>query len=220
MSIFLFTFTLNLLPNFRFQEHRTAKGGNYLCAHLRRADFLHGRDETTPSLRSAATQVLHKLKELHLKSVFISSDCTGQEYRNFKSFLSRYRVTKFTPSSNEERDRLKPGGIAIVDQIICSHARWDYLLLSFIFTENLMLLKRFRSQNWIMFYCVFFCLLFKKQKTSDRFFIGTYESTFTYRIYEEREILGFPTETTFNTFCKSPYGNEKCSRNAVWPIVF
>lgn len=105
------------------QDNRKAKGGNYLCAHLRRADFLHGREETTPSLRSAAAQIMHKLKELDLKTVFVSSDCTGQEYRNFKSFLSRYRVTKFKPSSSDERDQLKPGGIAIVDQIICSHAR-------------------------------------------------------------------------------------------------
>lgn len=105
------------------QEHRNAKGGNYVCGHLRRADFVQGREETTPSLRSAATQILVKLKELHIKNVFVSSDCTGQEFRNFKSFLSRYRVTKFVPSSMEERERLKPGGIAIIDQIICSHAR-------------------------------------------------------------------------------------------------
>lgn len=114
--IFLF---FNLIP----QEHRKAKGGNYLCAHLRRADFLHGREETTPTLRSAATQILQKLKELQLKTVFVSSDCTGQEYRSFKSFLSRYRVAKFIPSTIDEREQLRPGGIAIVDQIICSHAR-------------------------------------------------------------------------------------------------
>lgn len=105
------------------QEHRGAKGGNYICAHLRRADFVHGREETTPTLRSAATQILVKLKELHLKNVFVASDCTGQEFRSFKSYLSRYSVHRFTPSSADERNRLKPGGIAIVDQIICSHAK-------------------------------------------------------------------------------------------------
>lgn len=157
------------------QEHRTARGGNYLCVHLRRADFLHGREETTPTLRSAATQILQKLKALQLRAVFVSSDCTGQEYRSFKSFLSRYQVTRFQPSSSVERDRLKPGGIAIVDQIICSNARY---------------------------------------------FMGTFESTFTYRIYEEREILGFPSETTFNTLCKSSQETEECSKNSVWPIVF
>lgn len=146
-----------------------------MCAHLRRADFLHGREETTPTLRSAATQILQKLKALQLRAVFVSSDCTGQEYRSFKSFLSRYQVTRFQPSSAAERERLKPGGIAIVDQIICSHARY---------------------------------------------FMGTFESTFTYRIYEEREILGFSSESTFNTLCKSSQETEECSKNAVWPIVF
>lgn len=158
-----------------WQEHRTANGGNYLCAHLRRADFLYGREETTPTLRSAATQILHKLKELQLRTVFVSSDCSGQEYRSFKSFLSRYQVTRFQPSSAAERTQLKPGGIAIVDQIICSHARY---------------------------------------------FMGTFESTFTYRIYEEREILGFPSETTFNTLCRSPNKSDECFKNSVWPIAF
>lgn len=52
-----------------------------------------------------------------------------------------------------------------------------------------------------------------------RYFIGTYESTFTYRIYEEREILGFPQENTFNTFCKFS-DDVSCSRNPTWPIVY
>ncbi|XP_031626826.1 GDP-fucose protein O-fucosyltransferase 2 [Contarinia nasturtii] len=157
------------------REHRNAKGGKYICGHLRRADFVQGREETTPSLRSAATQILVKLKELQIKNMFVSSDCTGQEFRSFKSYLSRYSVHRFTPSSAEERRRLKPGGIAIVDQAICSNARY---------------------------------------------FIGSYESTFTYRIYEEREIMGFPQETTFNTFCKTPYETDKCARNSHWPIVY
>lgn len=53
-----------------------------------------------------------------------------------------------------------------------------------------------------------------------RYFIGSYESTFTYRIYEEREIMGFPSESTFNTFCKSPNENDKCAKNSHWPIVY
>ena len=34
-----------------------------------------------------------------------------------------------------------------------------------------------------------------------QYFIGTYESTFSFRIQEEREILGLSSETTFNRFC-------------------
>lgn len=100
-----------------------AVGGGYVCAHLRRADFLRGREKTTPSLRSAATQISTQLKRFNLTTVFIASDCTGKEFHDLKGYLKQYRVVKFTPASNEERDRLRPGGVAIVDQIICSHSR-------------------------------------------------------------------------------------------------
>ena len=56
----------------------------------------------------------------------------------------------------EELKRFKDGGVAVIDQIVCSHARY---------------------------------------------FIGTYESTFSFRIQEEREILGFNPTSTFNRFC-------------------
>lgn len=52
-----------------------------------------------------------------------------------------------------------------------------------------------------------------------RYFIGTFESTFTYRIYEEREIMGFPIKSTFNTFCKNE-DLSKCEQNSVWPIAY
>ncbi|MPC16260.1 GDP-fucose protein O-fucosyltransferase 2 [Portunus trituberculatus] len=63
------------------------------------------------------------------------------------------------------------GGAAIVDQIICSHARY---------------------------------------------FVGSYESTFSFRIQEEREILGFTEETTFNRLCGS---SSKCEQPAKWRII-
>ena len=49
-----------------------------------------------------------------------------------------------------------------------------------------------------------------------RFFIGTSESTFTFRIQEDREILGFPVDSTFNTLC----GKDKCSKGSRWEIVW
>ncbi|XP_058444275.1 GDP-fucose protein O-fucosyltransferase 2 [Malaya genurostris] len=154
--------------------YRKARGGDYLCAHLRRADFLHGRQKTTPSLRAAASQIKQRLLELGLRKVFISSDCDRTEFHELKNHLKRFKVVRYTPESKQEAERLKDGGIAIIDQIICSHARY---------------------------------------------FVGTYESTFTYRIYEEREILGFAKDLTFNTFCKDEElgGSEK---NSVWPIQY
>lgn len=103
---------------------RESKGGEYLCAHLRRADFLYGREKTTPTLLSAAKQIKMKLKELNLEKVFISSDCSRNEFKDLKSHLSpRFKVLRFTPESTKEKIAIKDGGIAIVDQIICSQSR-------------------------------------------------------------------------------------------------
>lgn len=155
---------------------RKMKGGDYVCAHLRRADFVYGREKTTPTLRSASAQIKRLSKQLALDQIFLSSDCTRAELMDLLSFMKRLRVYKYIPHVDEEAGEapLKDGEVAIIDQIICSKAR---------------------------------------------FFIGTYESTFTYRIYEEREIFGFPQQTTFNTFCKNENLSD-CERNSVWPIVY
>ena len=65
------------------------------------------------------------------------------------------------------------GGVAIVDQSICSHARY---------------------------------------------FLGSYESTFTFRIQEEREVLGFSTKKTFDMFCAD--GKFDCERGSIWKIEY
>ncbi|KAG4080160.1 hypothetical protein HA402_008231 [Bradysia odoriphaga] len=157
------------------KSHRSAVGGDYVCAHIRRADFVLGREKTTPSLRSVGNQVKVRLKQLDSSKIFISSDCSGSEFKTLKSYLMRHKVYRYQPESAEQKNRIKDGGMAIIDQIICSHARY---------------------------------------------FIGTYESTFTYRIYEEREIMGFPKNSTFNTFCKNDdVSDEDCEKNSVWLIV-
>lgn len=48
------------------------------------------------------------------------------------------------------------------------------------------------------------------------YFIGTHESTFTYRIQEEREIMGFDSLTTFNRFCPAV---GPCEEPSKWTIV-
>lgn len=156
------------------RAYRGAVGGDYLAVHFRRGDFVHGRQKTTPTLKSAATQIREQLQLLNLTTVYIATDTTAMELTNLKAYLQRVRVRRFTPESLTQKAFIKDGGQAIVDQIICAHARH---------------------------------------------FIGTFESTFTYRIYEEREILGFPQHTTFNTLCK--YATlADCEKNSVWPIVY
>uniref|UniRef100_UPI00358F2B64 GDP-fucose protein O-fucosyltransferase 2 isoform X2 n=1 Tax=Myxine glutinosa TaxID=7769 RepID=UPI00358F2B64 len=51
-----------------------------------------------------------------------------------------------------------------------------------------------------------------------RYFIGTALSTFSFRIHEEREILGFAPSTTYNRFC----GDNKtsCEPPTHWKIVY
>lgn len=51
-----------------------------------------------------------------------------------------------------------------------------------------------------------------------RYFIGTHVSTFSFRIQEEREILGFDPKTTFNTLCGDE--DEECEQPAKWKIVY
>ncbi|XP_026749235.2 GDP-fucose protein O-fucosyltransferase 2 [Galleria mellonella] len=48
------------------------------------------------------------------------------------------------------------------------------------------------------------------------YFIGTHESTFTFRIQEEREILGFRSSTTFNRLCPD---RGRCERPSKWTII-
>ncbi|EDW43827.1 GDP-fucose protein O-fucosyltransferase 2 [Drosophila sechellia] len=152
---------------------RNAKGGDYLCAHLRRGDFVRSREATTPTLKTAAQQVKQLLRAFNVTTVFLATDATPYELMELKELFYRFRLVHFAPESNVQRRELKDGGVAVVDQLVCAYARY---------------------------------------------FVGTYESTFTYRIYEEREILGFTQTSTFNTFCKALGGS--CSRNAVWPIVW
>ncbi|CAB0018527.1 unnamed protein product [Nesidiocoris tenuis] len=53
---------------------RKVKGGLYICAHLRRGDFLYGRKNEVPTLESAADQLITVLVEQNLKTVFLCTD--------------------------------------------------------------------------------------------------------------------------------------------------
>jgi len=43
-------------------------------------------------------------------------------------------------------------------------------------------------------------------------------STFSFRIHEEREILGFQPETTFNCFCGD--SDKDCEQPTKWVVVY
>lgn len=153
------------------KRRRNAVGGAYVSVHLRRRDFLVGRSSTVPTIKSAASQIKDTLDQLKLNTVFVATDATGEEFDEIKEHLSNYTVLRFIPS-DDVLNKFKDGGVAIIDQIICSYARY---------------------------------------------FIGTAESTFTFRIQEDREIIGFPTKTTFNYLCNDA---KKCGSDGQWEIVW
>ena len=78
----------------------------------------------------------------------------------------------------------------------------------------------FQATHLLQHYCL---LLFKMYLNHlfivlFRFFIGTSVSTFSFRIHEEREILGFDPKTTYNRFCGDT--EKECEQPTHWKIVY
>ncbi|XP_071100851.1 GDP-fucose protein O-fucosyltransferase 2-like [Haliotis cracherodii] len=165
-----------------------AKGGPYIGVHLRRADFAISRKKDTPTFSAAAEKIIELLKKYDLKKVFIATDAREEwEFDEVKNLLSGYEVYRFRPSK-EILEKYMDGGVAIIDQWICAHARY---------------------------------------------FIGTRESTFSFRIQDEREIMGFDSDLTFNSFCgqgrdkgeekpnqPDDYEEDFCRQPSRWEIVY
>lgn len=63
------------------------------------------------------------MKEIGVKTVFIATDAPIEEYEELKSYIGKdFKVTKYIPDKTTHQ-KYKDGGMAIIDQIICSHAR-------------------------------------------------------------------------------------------------
>jgi len=157
------------------RNHGDAKGGPYVALHLRRKDYLYAHKKEVPSLKYAADQIAKHLKKYKLKKLFLASDAPIDEVNEFKFHVEEmgFKVFKYSPT-DEDLNTLKDGGVAIIDQWICAHAR---------------------------------------------VFIGTYVSTFSFRIQEEREILGFKQENTFNRLCGDEEDKE-CEQPTKWEIKY
>lgn len=157
-------------------ERSHKRGGPYACVHLRRKDFVHSRGHQIPSLKGAAEQLVKKLDKYKLNKLYVATDAPTGEYQQLKSHIRQLdgevAVHRFVPEQDVKED-LKDGGVAIVDQIICSHAKY---------------------------------------------FVGSYESTFSFRIQEEREIMGFHDKMTFDMLCSD--GKEDCEKGSKWKIVY
>ncbi|EDO42964.1 predicted protein, partial [Nematostella vectensis] len=155
------------------KQEGVAKGGPYIGVHLRRADFLYAHPDKVPSLDNVAKQLKKFLKKEKLEKVFLSTDADQSGKCNVDYLKSKLPIVKYDPPQRI-LEKFGDGGVAIIDQWICAHAR---------------------------------------------FFIGTCESTFSFRIYEERDILGFHGDQTFNCLCGDKEIG-KCEQPTKWRIVY
>ncbi|GFN98351.1 GDP-fucose protein o-fucosyltransferase 2 [Plakobranchus ocellatus] len=154
-------------------NHGDALGGPYLAVHLRRADFVRVREKDVPSIKHAAKQLKELARKHNLKKIFVATDAPLGEYEELKGHIGKeFDVFRFEPTK-EVKQMYKDGGVAIIDQWICAHAR---------------------------------------------LFVGTRESTFSFRIQDEREILGFDPEMTFNRLCNEK--DKKCEQPTRWLIQY
>lgn len=154
------------------RQDNSAVGGPYIAAHVRRKDFMRAREGHIATLKKVAQDLIKISKEYDTKTIFIASDGTENEMKELKKYLSSLNMVRYIPNASEEK-KLKKGGVAIIDQIICSHARY---------------------------------------------FIGSYESTFSFRIAEEREIMGFSPACTYNRFCADE--ETDCEQPNRWKIAW
>lgn len=155
-------------------ECNSEKCSTYVSIHWRRQDFVYGRKDLVPSIKGTAKQIDEAVKtnKLNIGKIFVATDASDSEIKKLIKELETltYKVFLYVPSPSELAIH-GDGGVAIVEQIICSRSI---------------------------------------------FFIGTHESTFSFRIQEEREILRFDSDSTFNRFCPDSGACEKPSK---WRIV-
>ncbi|KAK3596005.1 hypothetical protein CHS0354_032523 [Potamilus streckersoni] len=156
------------------RKHGDALGGPYLAVHLRRKDYLHAHSKQVPTLKNAAKQIKKFLIPYDVQRVFVATDAPDEEFFEFVQKFKKTKIYRFEPTK-EILEKYKDGGVAIIDQWICAHAR---------------------------------------------VFVGTYVSTFTFRIHEEREILGFSQESTYNRLCGSEEDDKECEQPTKWSISY
>uniref|UniRef100_A0A8C9AVP9 GDP-fucose protein O-fucosyltransferase 2 n=1 Tax=Prolemur simus TaxID=1328070 RepID=A0A8C9AVP9_PROSS len=98
----------------------SARGGPYLGVHLRRKDFIWGHREDVPSLEGAVRTIRRLMTAHQLHMVFVATDAIRKEHEELKKLLPE--MVRFEPTW-EELELYKDGGVAIIDQWICAHAR-------------------------------------------------------------------------------------------------
>ena len=105
------------------RAERRLRGGEYGCVHLRRGDFARSRGKEVPSVEWSAKQLNTRLAEWKLDKLFVATDADRKEMAElYKNLDENIEILTFTPEP-KELEEFKDGGVAIIDQIICSHAK-------------------------------------------------------------------------------------------------
>jgi len=152
------------------EQPRNYKGGDYACIHLRRGDYARGRGSSVASVGGAAKQIKAKMKERKLKKLFVATDAGDKEWEEFEEKMGyKIELFRYWPTE-DELEKYKDGGVAIIDQLVCSRAQY---------------------------------------------FLGSKDSTFSFRIQEEREILNYPLKDTFDMLCPD---QGECEKGSRWKI--
>jgi peptide-O-fucosyltransferase len=123
------------------------------------------RNNTVASVLAILSSFKNSLSNSYVLKLF-------PELADLKKAMLPLSLFHFKPTP-EELESFLDGGVAIIEQIICSHARA---------------------------------------------FIGSYESTFSFRIQEEREIMGFDPNTTFQRLCGDD--DVACQQPSRWRIQY
>ena len=200
----------NKVPPSTEEAIHRSKRYRYMAVHLRRSDFTQHRKDV-PTLSCVAEQILTCITQNskgHLEGVthvFLASDGNVEEIQHLTLLLEQSGITVVT----YKNDTMSDGEVAIIDQIICSRAFYfvgKKCFLSsplFSFSLSLSSLPLIIEFSPASFHIICSELLKVTFFFSSPLATGTFGSTFSFRIQEEREILSFPPESTFNCLCAS-----------------
>ncbi|KJH47843.1 hypothetical protein DICVIV_06038 [Dictyocaulus viviparus] len=227
----------HLAASFRMDNrNRVAVGGNFLCAHWRRGDFLRARGDQLPSVHGTAKQS-RKQSSYFMVGALIRYNSTEVPVN-----LRYDRLSPFL---------LPPAVIGSIASVFCfgltvffndlEQPLWNYPTMKDLneLCEKMDVKRLFLATDATdeeveqlskMLHVP--VLRFRDPKLLDgavsivdqwicahaKMFVGSYESTFSYRIQEDREILGFAPMTTFNRLCPDRLHN--CEQPAKWTIVY
>merc|ERR1712029_506671 len=76
-----------------------AQGGPYLCAHVRRRDYVYARKDRIPDLGSAVDQLQRKCEEHGVNKVFLATDAPDREVEQLEEGLGKKKASSWSSTN-------------------------------------------------------------------------------------------------------------------------